>query len=101
MIDGGVGKLSRDKIYGGFGKFMPLGSISQPKQEIDNMLEMMFERFDGDRNGGIDLKELKALIMKTMHAIAHGINDSPITAVRRCSAAAEENFRHHQAFTTE
>ncbi|KAJ1427513.1 EF-hand domain [Sesbania bispinosa] len=65
------------------------------------MLEMMFESFDGDRNGGIDLKELKALITKTMHTIAHGVNGSPITAMRRCSAAAKENFRHHQAFTTE
>ncbi|KAK7269231.1 hypothetical protein RIF29_21949 [Crotalaria pallida] len=82
MVDqNGDGLLSRDEIRGGLGKFMPLGSQSQPPELIESMLGCIFERFDEDKKGALNLNEFKCLMREIMHALARGIGGSPITAV--------------------
>lgn len=79
MVDAnGDGMLSREEIRRGFGMFMPLGANSQPQQEIDSVLELIFTRFDEDRNDKLDLKEFKSLMTEILHAVARGIGGSPI-----------------------
>ena len=79
MIDkNGDGNLSRDEIRRGFGMFMPLGSHSQPQEEIDSVLELIFKRFDEDQNELLDLNEFKSLMTEIMYAVARGIGGSPI-----------------------
>ncbi|XP_061375500.1 respiratory burst oxidase homolog protein C-like [Gastrolobium bilobum] len=79
MVDqNGDGKLSRDEIRGGLGMLLSLGSESQPQQDIDSVLELIFKRFDEDRKGALVLKEFKSLMKDIMHAVARGIGGSPI-----------------------
>ncbi|XP_073223296.1 uncharacterized protein [Cicer arietinum] len=79
MIDtNGDGNLSRDEIRDGFGMFMPLGAHSQPKQEMESVLELIFTRFDEDKNDLLDLNEFKSLMTEIMYAVARGIGGSPV-----------------------
>ncbi|KAF1860775.1 hypothetical protein Lal_00000188 [Lupinus albus] len=91
------GLLSRDEIRGGLGRFMPLGSQSQPQEEIESMLGSIFERFDEDQKGALDLKEFKSLMVEIMHALARGIGGSPITAVLEQDSLLMKAVQHELA----
>lgn len=80
MLDGdGDGALSREELRAGFGRVLPLGSVSDPRKEVaDNLFDEIFRRFDSDQNGAIDLQEFKSLSKEMMLAMARGIGDLPV-----------------------
>lgn len=98
MVDeNGDGELSRDEVRGGFGLFMPLGSESQPKQEVDDMLDLIFKRFDEDQNGMLDLKEFKSLMTEIMNALARGIGGFPIMVALENDSLLMKAVQHELA----
>ncbi|XP_015875318.2 uncharacterized protein LOC107412118 [Ziziphus jujuba] len=75
----GDGLLSRKELRGGFGSLLPVGSVSEPREEIiSKLIDTIFERFDEDHNGGLDSKEFKSLSKEMMLAMARGIGSSPV-----------------------
>ncbi|TKY52140.1 calcium-binding protein CML23 [Spatholobus suberectus] len=75
MIDeNGDGKLSCDEIRGRFGMLLPFDSESPPQQQQQEI----FQRFDEDGSGALELNEFKSLMTEIMHAVARGIGGSPI-----------------------
>ena len=45
----------------------------QSKEEITNLYDILFEKFDVDRNGKIDRKEFRSLMAEIMLVKARGI----------------------------
>ncbi|KAJ8648389.1 EF-hand domain-containing protein [Cinnamomum micranthum f. kanehirae] len=70
----GDGVLSKSELSKGFEGFKLLdGDWGSPEE-----IATMFERFDTDRNGTVDLNEFKVQMKEIMLAVARGIGDSPI-----------------------
>ncbi|QHN77769.1 hypothetical protein HN51_055094 [Arachis hypogaea] len=80
MVDeNGDDMLSLEEVRGGFRKLLPFGSESQPMKPMDEgMLKLIFERFDQDKNGKLDITEFKSLMTEIMNAVARGIDGFPI-----------------------
>ncbi|KAL5566921.1 hypothetical protein UlMin_030085 [Ulmus minor] len=79
-LDGnGDGLLSREDLRSGFGGILPVGSLPETNKESAHQLfDEIFERFDVDKNGGIDREEFRSLSKEIMLAMARGIGDSPV-----------------------
>ena len=79
MLDiDGNGKLSRELLYGGLHKLLSLENNTNQEEEINNLYEVIFKRFDKDEKGFIDQMEFESLIRELMLAMARGIGDLPV-----------------------
>ncbi|EEF49696.1 EF-hand calcium-binding domain-containing protein 1 [Ricinus communis] len=79
MLDvNGDGVISKDELCDGFYKLMSLECGLHPKQEINNLYDAIFERFDEDKNGSINKQQFRSLMRELMFAMARGIGNSPI-----------------------
>ncbi|XP_058108509.1 uncharacterized protein LOC131251664 [Magnolia sinica] len=74
----GDGVLSRAELLRGFGPLPVRGADAETGEEIGNPDDEVFEKFDADRSGTVDLEEFKAEMKEIMLAVARGIGDSPI-----------------------
>ncbi|XP_058078656.1 uncharacterized protein LOC131226984 [Magnolia sinica] len=75
----GDGVLSRAELMVGFEElrfFEPHAELTA--EEIDALFDKVFERFDSDRNGTVDLDEFKAEMREIMSAVARGMDEVPI-----------------------
>ncbi|KAL5707883.1 hypothetical protein ACHQM5_018735 [Ranunculus cassubicifolius] len=73
----GDGVLSRSELQREF-KALLLGNESSTEEEISSFYEFIFERFDVDKNGSVDVEEFRFGMKEIMLAVADGIGDSPI-----------------------
>ncbi|XP_050277875.1 uncharacterized protein LOC126719350 [Quercus robur] len=79
MLDiDGNGKLSRELLYGGLHKLLSLENNTNQEEEIYNLYEVIFKRFDKDEKGFIDRMEFESLIRELMLAMGRGIGDLPV-----------------------
>ncbi|GFY90684.1 hypothetical protein Acr_07g0008810 [Actinidia rufa] len=65
--------LSRSDLQVSPGRFSSMEYELQSKEEITNLYDTLFEKFDADCNGKIDRKEFKSLMAEIMLAKARGI----------------------------
>lgn len=77
----GKGELSRDKLQKRFGKFSPGEYDLQSRDEIKKLHDIVFEKFDVDRNGVIDRKEFRELMKEIMLAKARGIGNFSVPII--------------------
>ena len=57
---------------------MSLENNTNQEEEINNLYEVIFKRFDKDEKGFIDRMEFESLIRELMLAMARGIGDLPV-----------------------
>lgn len=74
----GDGILSRSELMKGFECVTLFGMDAESGEEFGDPIAAVFERFDSDRSGTVDLEEFKAGMREIMLALARGIGDSPI-----------------------
>ena len=76
-IDGNA-MLSRELLYGRLHKLLSLENNTNQEEEIYNLYEVIFKRFDKDEKGLIDRMEFESLIRELMLTMARGIGDLPV-----------------------
>ncbi|CAI9103249.1 OLC1v1001700C1 [Oldenlandia corymbosa var. corymbosa] len=52
--------------------------VATPPEEVAELYDSIFEKFDGDHNGEVDLEEFREEMKMIALAIADGIGSSPI-----------------------
>ncbi|PSS10038.1 Calcium-binding protein SPEC 2A like [Actinidia chinensis var. chinensis] len=77
------GVLSRSELRKAFESFRLIEShfgvdVATPPEELTKLYDSIFERFDCDKSGTIDLEEFRAEMKMIMLAIADGLGSSPI-----------------------
>lgn len=77
------GVLSRSEMRKAFESFRLLEShfgvdVKTTPEELTKLYDSIFEKFDGDHNGTVDMEEFKSEMKKIMLAIADGLGSSPI-----------------------
>ncbi|OVA03504.1 EF-hand domain [Macleaya cordata] len=80
------GVLSRSELRKAFESFRLVEAhfgtdVVTPPEQLTQLYDSIFEGFDCDRNGTIDLDEFRAEMKKIMFAIADGLGSSPIQMV--------------------
>lgn len=96
------GMLSRDELQVGFGRFLPIWCILDPKNEkTSHLYDIVFEKFDEDHNGYIDTMEFKCLAKEIMLAMARGIGSLPIQIFLYKESLFMKAFEHEFATTFE
>lgn len=79
MLDvNGDGVLSPCELKEGFGRLLAWEYESQSEEEINNLYNTIFEKFDEDQNGTIDREEFRSLIKDIMLGMAQSIGNSPV-----------------------
>lgn len=82
----GDGVLSRSEIRKAFESMRLIESdfgvdVATPPQELSSLYDSIFQRFDCDGSGAVDLEEFRSEMRKIMLAIADGLGSSPIQMV--------------------
>ncbi|XP_077230675.1 uncharacterized protein LOC143863795 [Tasmannia lanceolata] len=77
------GVLSRSELQTAFQSLRLLEAhfgvdVVTPPEQITALYDSIFEKFDYDRNGTVDLEEFRSEMKKIMLAIAEGLGSSPI-----------------------
>ncbi|KAL3739139.1 hypothetical protein ACJRO7_020524 [Eucalyptus globulus] len=55
--------------------------VATPPQELTHLYDSIFERFDCDGNGAVDLEQFRSEMRKIMPAITDGLGSCPIQMV--------------------
>ncbi|CAH9120062.1 unnamed protein product [Cuscuta epithymum] len=76
-----TGELSREALENRQGKFGSQEFELQSRNEIHNLYNAIFERFDVDKNGTIDREEFRELMKEIMLAKARCIGKSPVLVI--------------------
>ncbi|KAG6420172.1 hypothetical protein SASPL_116691 [Salvia splendens] len=77
----GKGVLSRDELQRRSGKLSSAEFELQSPDEISDLYDVLFSKFDANGSGTIDLQEFMALTKEIMLAKARGIGNSPICII--------------------
>ncbi|GMY22222.1 calcium ion binding protein, putative [Fagus crenata] len=77
------GVLSRTELRKAFESMRLLEAhfgidVVTPPEQLSQLYDSIFEKFDGDHSGTIDLEEFRAEMKKIMLAIADGLGSCPI-----------------------
>ncbi|CAI9092042.1 OLC1v1027185C1 [Oldenlandia corymbosa var. corymbosa] len=80
------GVLSRSELRKAFESFRLIEThfgvdVATPPEELTKLYDSIFEKFDGDHNGTVDLEEFRSEMKKIMLAIADGLGSCPIQMV--------------------
>ncbi|XP_010544521.1 PREDICTED: uncharacterized protein LOC104817147 [Tarenaya hassleriana] len=78
------GVLSRSELRKAFESMRLLEShfgvdVVTPPEELTRLYDSIFEKFDTDQSGSVDLEEFRSEMKKIMLAIADGLGSCPIT----------------------
>ncbi|KAI3868091.1 hypothetical protein MKX03_035307 [Papaver bracteatum] len=75
----GDGVLSRSELRKGFDSLLAVGNdAGNTKEEMSSLYDIVFEKFDSDHSGTVDLEEFRSEMKEIMLAVARGIGNSPI-----------------------
>ena len=98
MLDiDGNGMLSRKLLYGGLHKLLSLENNMNQEEEVNNLYEVIFKRFDKDEKGFIDRMEFESLIRELMLAMARGIGDLPVLVALEEHSLLMKAVQHEMA----
>ncbi|KAI3989370.1 hypothetical protein MKX01_026409 [Papaver californicum] len=80
------GVLSRSELRKAFESLRLIEShfgtdVATPPEELSQLYDSIFEKFDCDHSGSIDIEEFRAEMKKIMLAVADGLGFSPIQMV--------------------
>ncbi|KAF5184369.1 Calcium-binding ef-hand [Thalictrum thalictroides] len=80
------GVLSKNELRKAFESFRLLEShfgvdVVTPPEELTQLYDAIFDKFDGDHSGTVDLQEFRVEMKNIMLAIADGLGSSPIQMV--------------------
>ncbi|KFK37242.1 hypothetical protein AALP_AA4G232300 [Arabis alpina] len=80
------GVLSRSELRKAFESMRLLEShfgvdVVTPQEELTKLYDSIFEKFDTDQSGSVDLEEFRSEMKKIVLAIADGLGECPITMV--------------------
>ncbi|KAI3908268.1 hypothetical protein MKX01_027290 [Papaver californicum] len=80
------GVLSRSELRKAFESLRLIEShfgtdVATPPEELSQLYDSIFEKFDCDHSGTIDIDEFRAEMKKIMLAVADGLGFSPIQMV--------------------
>ncbi|KAI3886972.1 hypothetical protein MKW92_033572 [Papaver armeniacum] len=80
------GVLSRSELRKAFESLRLIEShfgtdVATPPEELSQLYDSIFEKFDCDHSGTIDVEEFRAEMKKIMLAVADGLGFSPIQMV--------------------
>ncbi|KAK8712641.1 hypothetical protein V6N13_147873 [Hibiscus sabdariffa] len=75
--DGG-GAICREKFRAGLGWLFTVELSSPTKEGVDEFCGVIFDKFDEDRNGNLDLNEFTSLVEEIMRAMARGMGSLPV-----------------------
>ncbi|KAG7574864.1 EF-hand domain [Arabidopsis suecica] len=80
------GVLSRSEVRKAFESMRLLEShfgvdVVTPPDELTKLYDSIFEKFDTDQSGSVDLEEFRSEMKKIVLAIADGLGSCPITMV--------------------
>ncbi|KAL5707884.1 hypothetical protein ACHQM5_018736 [Ranunculus cassubicifolius] len=80
------GVLSQSELRKAFETFRLTEShfgvdVVTPPQELSQLYDSIFEKFDYDHSGTVDLQEFRSEMKKIMLGIADGLGESPIQMV--------------------
>ncbi|KAJ9185874.1 hypothetical protein P3X46_005456 [Hevea brasiliensis] len=93
MLDAdGDGVISRNELCAGFCKLMV-----QPIQDMNNLYDAIFERFDEDKIGSIDRQQFRSLMKEIMFAMARGIGNSPVLMALDSESLLMKAVQHEHA----
>ncbi|ESQ39061.1 hypothetical protein EUTSA_v10001674mg [Eutrema salsugineum] len=78
------GVLSRSELRKAFESMRLLEShfgvdVVTPQDELTSLYDSIFEKFDTDQSGSVDLEEFRSEMKKIVLAIADGLGSCPIT----------------------
>lgn len=82
----GDGVLSRSELRKAFETFRLIEThfgidVVTPPEQLTSLYDSIFEQFDCDGNGSVDIEEFRSEMKKIMLAIADGLGSSPIQMV--------------------
>ncbi|XP_071715006.1 uncharacterized protein [Rutidosis leptorrhynchoides] len=72
------GVLSRDELQN---DPSPVEFQLQPKEEVDNLYHILFEKFDVGKKGNLDRAEFGSLMKEVMQAKANGFGLTPVCVI--------------------
>ncbi|KAK9170045.1 hypothetical protein Syun_002185 [Stephania yunnanensis] len=80
------GVLSRSELRKAFESLRLLEThfgidVATPPEDLTRLYNSIFEKFDGDHNGTVDLEEFRSEMKQILLAIADGLGSSPIQMV--------------------
>ncbi|KAK8589402.1 hypothetical protein V6N13_088253 [Hibiscus sabdariffa] len=75
--DGG-GTICREKFQKGLGWLFTVELRSATKEGVDEFYGVIFDKFDEDRNGKLDMNEFTSLVEEIMRAMARGMGTFPV-----------------------
>ncbi|OVA20708.1 EF-hand domain [Macleaya cordata] len=75
----GDGVLTRSELRKGFDSLLSAGNdAGSTEEEMSNLYDIVFEKFDSDKSGTVDLEEFRSEMKEIMLAVASGIGDTPV-----------------------
>ncbi|KAI3789264.1 hypothetical protein L2E82_02056 [Cichorium intybus] len=75
------GVLSRDELQNDVHDLSLVESALQSKEEVDNLYDVLFEKFDTGKKGKLDLKEFSTLMKEVTIAKANGFGNTPVCII--------------------
>lgn len=90
------GVLSREKLQNRAGKYATKEYDLQSRDEIRKVYDMLFEKFDVDRNGVIDRKEFRELMKEMMLAKARAIGNLHVPVIVQEDSLLMKAVKYHE-----
>ncbi|KAK6937036.1 EF-hand domain [Dillenia turbinata] len=90
----GDGVLSRAELRKGLDSLLTLTTESGTEEETSNLYEIVFEKFDTDHSGSVDIEEFRSEMKEIMLAIARGIGDSPVEVALESNSLLMKAVEH-------
>ncbi|KAL4588672.1 hypothetical protein LXL04_001565 [Taraxacum kok-saghyz] len=72
------GVLSRNELQDDVNDLSLVESALQSKEEVNNLYDVLFEKFDTEKKGTFDLKQFTTLMKEVMIAKADGFGNTPV-----------------------
>nr|KAJ0206075.1 hypothetical protein LSAT_V11C500270080 [Lactuca sativa] len=72
------GVLSRNELHNDINDLSSVESALQSKEEVNNLYNVLFEKFDTEKKGTLDIKQFNSLMKEVMIAKAHGFDGKDV-----------------------
>ncbi|KAL7602371.1 hypothetical protein Lser_V15G24615 [Lactuca serriola] len=84
------GVLSRNELHNDINDVSSVESALQCKEEVDNLYNVLFEKFDTEKKGTLDIKQFNSLMKEVMLAKAHGFGNTPVCIILQADSLLQK-----------